>query len=248
MLGPPIVVSEVVLTESRVEHVQRHLVALLGTRNGHQTLVAAFLGLVYLNHTTTQVAYFIDLRTALANDGTDHIVRDENLLSQWLTWHGTTSGSCSSRRDWTGGGSLGAAHVGSWLMWCGTSVRGMGSRTIWHRSLANRGRGRLAMDVGNTIGASSGSVLLGVVTLEVVRVAVLTTGGLGDVGNYLHATRYSTSRAAATGSIGRCCRAAKSFSQLLDKSYSDVVCRNMNSVGDTNNDKGTFCRQREAGI
>ena len=67
-------------TQSRIEHVKSHLVAFLSTRYSHQALVAILLWLVDLNDTTTQVTNFVDLSTTLADYGTNHIVRDENLL------------------------------------------------------------------------------------------------------------------------------------------------------------------------
>lgn len=68
------------LTKSRIQHVQRHLVTLLGSRDRNQALIAAFLRLVDLDHATTQVPNLIDLRTALPDNSTNHIVGDVNLL------------------------------------------------------------------------------------------------------------------------------------------------------------------------
>jgi hypothetical protein len=71
-------------TESRIEHIQRHLVALLRSCNGYKSFVAVVLRLVDLDHTTAQMSDFIDLRTSFTNDGSYHIVRDKYLLSEWL--------------------------------------------------------------------------------------------------------------------------------------------------------------------
>ena len=68
------------LTESRIQHVQRHLVTLLGSRDGHQTLIAAFLRLVDLDHTATQVPNLINLGPTFPDDSTDHVVGNVNLL------------------------------------------------------------------------------------------------------------------------------------------------------------------------
>src|SRR5271163_2522619 len=77
-------------TKSRVEHVQCHLVALLGSRDRHQPLIAVVLWLIDLDHTSTQMSNFVDLGASLANDRTDHIIRNENLLCEWLSGKRTT--------------------------------------------------------------------------------------------------------------------------------------------------------------
>jgi len=69
------------LTKSGVQHVQRHAIALLGARDGHEPLVAIVLRLVDLDHTAADLPDLVDLLAALADDGTDHVVRDEDLLS-----------------------------------------------------------------------------------------------------------------------------------------------------------------------
>lgn len=72
------------LTQSRIEHVQRHLVALLGTGDSHEALVVVVLGFVNLDDTSAELADLVDLGAALADDSADHVVRDEDLLSDRL--------------------------------------------------------------------------------------------------------------------------------------------------------------------
>jgi hypothetical protein len=68
-------------TKSCVKHVKSHLVTFLRSRNSHQPLIAIVLWLVDLDNAATQMAYLIDLRATLADDGPDHIVWNEYLLS-----------------------------------------------------------------------------------------------------------------------------------------------------------------------
>lgn len=70
--------------QPRIQHIKRHLVTLRRPCNRHQTLIAIILRLINLDHRSTQLANFIDFRSALANDRTDHVVRDVDLLRQWL--------------------------------------------------------------------------------------------------------------------------------------------------------------------
>lgn len=68
------------LTKSRVEHVQRHAIALLGARDRHEPLIAIVLRFVDLDHTAADLPDLVDLLAALADNGADHVVRDEDLL------------------------------------------------------------------------------------------------------------------------------------------------------------------------
>lgn len=84
-------------TKSGIQHVKSHLVALLGTSDGHQTLVAVILRLVDLDHTATQVPDLVDLSTTLTDDSTDHVVRDVDLLGHWLSRDDASRRNSSSR-------------------------------------------------------------------------------------------------------------------------------------------------------
>ena len=75
------------LTKSGIQHVERHLVGLLCSCDSNQTLIAVVLRLVDFDHATTKLPDLVDLRSALANDSTDHVVWNEDLLRKRLTWH-----------------------------------------------------------------------------------------------------------------------------------------------------------------
>ena len=68
------------LTKSRVEHVERHPVALLSARNRDETLVVVILRLVDLDDAAADLADLIDLLATLADNSPHHIIRDEDLL------------------------------------------------------------------------------------------------------------------------------------------------------------------------
>lgn len=68
------------LTKSRVQHVKCHPITLFGSGNSHKSLVAVILRFVDFNDTTTDLSNFIDLLAALADNGANHIIRNENLL------------------------------------------------------------------------------------------------------------------------------------------------------------------------
>lgn len=72
-------------TESRIEHIQRHLVALLCPRDRDKSFVAVILRFVDFDDTAAEVSDLVDLRTTLANDSSYHIIWYEDLLCQWLT-------------------------------------------------------------------------------------------------------------------------------------------------------------------
>ncbi len=72
-------------TKSRIEHVQRHRVALLCPRDRHKSLIAVVLWFVDLDYTSTQVSNLVDLRAAFAYDSAYHIIGNKDLLSKWLT-------------------------------------------------------------------------------------------------------------------------------------------------------------------
>lgn len=72
------------LTKSGIEHIQCHLIALLCARDCNQALVAVVGGLIDLDNATAQLSDFIDLSTTFTNDSSDHIIRNVDLLCEWL--------------------------------------------------------------------------------------------------------------------------------------------------------------------
>jgi len=76
---------KVAFTKAGVQHVQGHLVAFLCSGDGHETLIAVLIGLIDLNDTATKLPDLIDLCTTLANDSSDHVVRNIDLLCKRLS-------------------------------------------------------------------------------------------------------------------------------------------------------------------
>ena len=77
------------LTQTRVQHVQCHRVALLSAGDGDESFVAVVLWFVDLDDRAAELADLVDLGTTFANDGAHHVVRDEDLLGQRLSGHGS---------------------------------------------------------------------------------------------------------------------------------------------------------------
>lgn len=203
------------LTKSRIQHIQCHLVTLLRPGNGNKTLVAILLRLINLDNTTTQMPDLVNLSTALPDNGTDHVIRDINLLREWLTRQdaadgcsaGAAAGLCSMR------GTVGTGLVGT-----RASVGWVRSRAVGHggRRLRDGGWDGLAVEVRNAVGARHESVGVVVVALEGVRVAVLASGRLRDVRDDLHAAGDGAGGTAAAGCVRGGCGAAEAFCELLD--------------------------------
>jgi hypothetical protein len=105
--------------------------------------------------------------------------------------------------------------------------------TIVHGWLSYRGRSGLAMKIRNAISTRSSPVGVRVVTLESIRMAILTAGWLRDIRDDLHATGNGSSRSTTSGSIGRSCWSAKTFRELLDKRHSNIVSGNVDSIRNT---------------
>ncbi len=221
------------------------MVAFLGAGDSHQTLVAVLLWLVDFNNTSTEVSDLIDLSTSLSDNSPDHIVRDVNLLSEWLARHSAANRSCRGRTTswlrWL------RCAVRSRLVWTSTSIWSLGG-AIGHWLLGHRSRSVLSMKVRNTIGSSTCSVLVGMVTLKCIRMAVLATSRLGHVRNNLHPTWNSSGRTAAPSRICGGRWSAKSFCKLLNEGHSNIVSSNVDSIGNTENNKRTLSGKGKAGV
>ena len=187
------------LTESRVEHIERHSIALFRARDGDQALIAVVLRLVDLNDTATDLTYLVDLLTTLTNDGTDHIVRNEDLLGQRCASHTTVHRRPVRRPSMM----LGASGMGRLVR------RHMGRRTV-SAGLRSVVHGH----VGAGLGSSSVRVVLVRVRLGrrllrarigassvVLTLAEVATGRLRSVWYHLHTTGDDGSRTAASRGI-----------------------------------------------
>lgn len=155
--------------------------------------------LINLDHTATEVSNLIDLRTALSDDGTNHVVGDVDLLSQWLTRHDTPNG-CGRGRSAACLSGLRCA-VWSRLMGASSCVRGMGSSSIMQSRLGHWCGSRLTVKVRDPIGACSSAIGVGMVSLEMFWMAILTTSGLWNIRDNLHTARHCSSRATAASGI-----------------------------------------------
>jgi hypothetical protein len=235
-------------TKSGIEHIQSHLVALCGTSDSDQALVTTLLGLVDLDDTAAEVTYLVNFGSTLADDGANHVVGNVDLLGQWLTGHGSAHRGRGCWRSTARGRLLGAANEGSGLVGACATVSGLGSGREVHWGLGDGSGSWLAVQVGNTVCTTTGTVGVRVVTLESLGVAVLAAGGLRNVWNNLHTTRDSTGRTAAASGICRSRGTAVTFRQLLDQGDCDIVGSNVNGICNTENDKGSFRGQGEASI
>lgn len=231
------------LTKPRVEHVECHLVALLGTSDCDKTFIAIVLRLVDLDNGSRQLSDFVDLGASLADDGTHHVVGDEDLLGEGL-----------AGKHVHPGGGLGTAlrtalgHRGSSLT---RLVRTSASilTTLIGSGIVNRGlggrRGSLAVKVRNAVGVC-GCPLRGVIMLAIgVGVAVLAVEGLRLVRNHLHATGDGSRRSAGARSIGGGSRTTISLGKLLDQSVGNVVCSDVNGIRDTSDNKRALGGKRQ---
>ncbi len=235
------------LTEPRVEHVQRHPVALLSAGDRDETLIAAVLWFIDLDHAATDLTDLVDLLAALSDDGTDHVVGDVDLLGER---------SARNRRA--------AGH--------GLSVRA--SRAM---RTGRTGRVRLRVRAGpiatgslSAVGHLDGRVrvsLLGVAVLRriplgghvmgsrirtiavvVVPIAKVATGRLGVVRNHLHPARNGSSGAAAASRVGRGSCATKPLVKLFKEGAANIVSCNVDSISHTHHDQRALRGEREARV
>lgn len=239
------------LTKSGIEHVERHPVAFLRACDGDEALVTIILRLVNLDHAATDLSDLVDLLTTLANDGTDHVVGDVNLLSQGGAWH-------PSSRHWLGVGSA---------MWLRTRMRTLLVR--WHmgrrRSIGSSSLSTIVNGHGRVWlrGVGMGAVLRGAVWLRrhrvssriwttpsvsaiILPVTVVAASGLRQVRDYLHASRDHSCRATASSGIRRCRRSSESLVQLLKERAADVIRGYVHGICDAHNDQRALRGQRQA--
>ena len=220
-------------TQSRVEHIQRHLVALGGPGDGHEPLVAVVLRFVDLDHAAAELTDLVDLRTTFADDRTHHVVRDEDLLRQRLT------GDHALHRL---GRRTGVAGIrGMSDLW-----RLMGSRAGITRCLCVSGkmdgslRLRLAglpMHVRRAVSRGRVALCLVILSPIMVGMTVVSSHGLRHVRDDLHPTRNHPGRASAARSVSRCCRSTKSFRQLFHQGLSHIIAGNVDSICDAENNQ-----------
>lgn len=214
-------------TESRIQHVERHLVALLRSRDRDQPFITIVLWFINLDNTSGELAYFVDLCASLADDRADHVVRNKDLLSEGLAGkHSHRVRSCSS----LGGGSTvslaglvrSSARVAGSVLGVGVVDGGLGSR-----------RRRLSVEVGDTVGVGRRTLRRVRVALVGLRVAVVSVERLRLVRNDLHSPGNRSSWSAGSSSVRRCGRSSIPLGELFHKGVRDVVGGDVNGIGDT---------------
>lgn len=231
----------VILTKSRVEHVEGHAVAFLSSRDRDKSLVAIVLRFIDLDHATAHGTNLVDLLSTLADDSANHVIGNKDLLSNWGTRH--------TALDWL---TLGTRMSLRGSMPADLRLHERGA--IRSRRLSTVGNGlhrRVRNVAGGVVGGIRSTELLSaaiVVSLVVLRSTKLATCGSRVVGNNLHASGDGASGGAASRSIGRCGRAAVSFVQLLEKSATNIVSSDVNGVCDTHHNQRALARSREARV
>lgn len=241
------------LTKALVQHIQRHLIALLRPRDRDEPLVAIVLRLVDLDDATAELANLVDLRPALSNDRAHHIVGYEDLLGQGLTGQSSRRptahwllGVCRIARLRAGrlpvrlSSGHGRAAVGvAWRL----------GRPVCHWRMVLRRQDLSGLCIGNAIGIRRlAPGLLRRVLAITVQETPLAARGLRCVWDDLHATRDDSGRAATASRISRCSRSAEPLRQLFNKCATDVVGCNVNGVGNTKNHEGSLGAQRQARV
>lgn len=129
------------------------------------------------------------------------------------------------------------------LLRSNTSVMSPGRRTssVRHVWLGGLLVGRLSMHWLHaiTMRRCPLSVLV-MTTTEMAGRAVLTTARLRHIWLHRHATRDDIGSYTATGGILRGCRAAEPLRELLYKRLGNIVDSDVNSVGNTKDNKRAF--------
>jgi len=244
-------------TESGIEHVERHLVSLLRAGNGDKPLVGVVLGFVDLDRTTTELADLIDLGSTFTNDGTNHVVRDEDLLKN-LAGH-----ALDRLRRTT---LLRNLRTNS-------DMRGIEPRTHCLLGLVSRGEGLATASrrAGPILHSLLGVWLLGELRIRVVHIghsirigrtadslvsvlAVLlgmrpmSTNGLRLIWLDYHAAWDKVRLITTTRSVVRRSWPTVFLSQLFDQGLGNIIDSNVDRVCNTHDDQGALSALRKVAI
>lgn len=190
------------LTEARVEHIERHPVALLSASDCDETLVAVVLWFINLNHAATDLTDLVDLLAALADDRANHVIGNVDLLGERTRTPRTTrtTGTTGDGRAVGTGGAVGASRT-SWVrlhVWSGSSVPSSSVAAIGHLNGGIRvGLMRVAILRRILLGRYVVATRIRTTAVVVLAVAVVARSRLRVVGNHLQATRHSAGWAAA---------------------------------------------------
>lgn len=198
--------------------------------------------LIDLDHASTELAYLVDLLAALADDGTDHIVRNIDLLGDGTAWH--TGRDLLSVRATLWLLSYVRRHMLLTTVGPG-AVGGLLSAILYRHPVR-----RLCSSVGILLGIRAGlhgwAATVLVMTAIVLTSAIVTRRRSRRIGNDLHAARDGAGWGTTARGVGRGGRAPETLIQLLQESASDIVGCNVNSVSDAHNDERPFTRHGKA--
>ena len=235
------------LTEPRVEHVERHPIALLSASDRDETLVVAVLWFIDLDHAATDLTDLVDLLAALSDDGTDHVVGDVDLLGERSArnrragGHGLSVGTSRAMRT-SGAGRVRLGVRAGPIAAGGLSAVGHLDCRVRVSLLGVAVLRRIPLG-GHVMG--SGIRTIAVVVLPIAKVA---TGRLGVVWNHLHSARDGSGGAAAAGRVGRGRCATKPLVKLFEECAANIVSCNVDSISHTHDDQRALRGEREARV
>lgn len=220
-----------ILTEPRIEHVKCHLITFRRSSDSHEPLVAVVLRFVDLDHAAAELPDLIDLGSTFTDNCPHHVIRDKDLLCQRLTRHHSLNGLC-----WWSSMAMRGLVTSVWNRLMGSSA----SITMLRGSPKMRGclwclllLRCLPVEVWDTVRIGWRALRLVVMALEVIWVTIVSSSRLRHVRDDLHTSWHNASWSSATGSVGRCCRPAKTLRQLFHKCLPYVVRSDVNSIRDS---------------
>lgn len=101
------------------------------------------------------------------------------------------------------------------------------------------------MEIGDAVRVGRGSLSAVVVAFVGIRVAIRTMKRLWLVWYNLHSTWDWASRAPRAGRVSGRSRTSEPLSQLLNKGIGNVIGRDVDGVGNAENDKRAFSGERK---
>lgn len=208
------------------------------------------MGFVDLDHTAADLAYFVDLLATLANDGTNHIVGNVDLLGERCAGHGSTGNWLPMGADVRLRTSMAPMLLRGHVRTGATVASGSGRMAAVGNSRSGAGVSlvRMTIPLGWVLLVGRHVVGAGVGTAAgvVVAVSIVPSGRLRGVGDNLQAAWHGASGSTATGGVGRRSRSAETIVELLKQGAAYIVGGNVDGIGDAHDNERAFTRQREA--
>lgn len=201
--------------QPRIQHIQCHLITLLGPCDRHQALIAIILRLIDLNYTSAEMTDLVDLRPSFPNDRSDHVIGDIDLLGEGLARHGARHRLRLLTMGTTG--LLGVGAVGAGLRTTSSTAIGWArGASVWHGAVLGV-RLLWVLIILASVGVGGCARWLGWVTSVVgIWVAVLPACRLGNIRDDLHAAWNDARRTSTSRCIGRSSRTTEAFGKLLN--------------------------------